>query len=141
MIFRIKKVHPDAVIPSYAHGGDAGFDLRSTEDILLERGKPTAIPIGINIEIPEGHTALIWDRSGLAFNHGIKSLGGVIDTGFRGEVKVCLINLGQEDYEIKKGERVAQMIIQKYEKVDIEEAKELSDGERGSNGFGSTGKD
>ncbi|MCK5026890.1 MAG: dUTP diphosphatase, partial [Candidatus Pacebacteria bacterium] len=95
---------------------------------------------GIAMEIPEGYVGLIWDKSGLAIKQGLKVLGGVIDSGYRGEVMVGMINLTNKTYTIAEGHKVAQMIIQKTEMVEIEEVEELSDAQRGDKGFGSSGK-
>src|SRR5689334_19899023 len=121
MIIKIKKLHPDAKIPSYAHHDDAGFDLYSTENILLKRGTRFAVSTGIAMEIPEGYVGLIWDKSGLARNNGIKTIGGVIDSTYRGEVLVGVINFGEKDYLLEKGHKIAQMIIQRKETVQFEE--------------------
>jgi dUTP pyrophosphatase len=140
MFIKIKKLHVDAKVPNYAHFDDAGFDLFSIENIILKKGERAMIPTGIAMEIPEGYVGLVWDKSGLAMKHGIKTIGGVVDSAYRGEVIVGVMNLGKEDYTFEKGHKVAQMIIQKKEFVDFEEAEELSDTSRGIGGFGSTGK-
>lgn len=139
MKIKIQKIEEDAVVPSYAKAGDAGLNLYSAEDLVLKGSERQAIKTGIKMEIPDGYVGLIWDRSGLAVNNGIKTMAGVIDCGYRGEVKVVLMNLSKEDFEIKKGYKIAQMIIQKFESPEIEIADSLSDTERGDNGFGSTG--
>ena len=140
MILKIKKLHPDAQIPKYAHHDDAGFDLFAIENITLKKGERVMIPTGIAMEISEGYVGLVWDKSGLAMKHGIKTIGGVVDSMYRGEIMVGLMNLSKEDYVFEKGHKVAQMIIQKKEFVDFKEVKELSDTTRGEGGFGSTGK-
>ena len=140
MILKIKKVHKDAVIPKYAHHDDAGFDLFVPENIILKKGERLGIPTGIAMEIPEGYVGLIWDKSGLSIKYGMKTLGGVIDSTYRGEVLVGMVNLSGGDYVFEKGHKIAQMIIQKKETVDFEEVSELSDTARGEGGFGSTGK-
>ena len=140
MILKIKKLHKDATIPNYANEGDAGFDLFALQDIILKKGERFGVPTGIAMEIPEGYVGLIWDKSGLAIKNGMKTLGGVIDSTYRGEVLVGMINLSNVDYTFLKGHKVAQMIIQKKEFVDFEEVEELSDTARGEGGFGSTGK-
>ena len=136
----IKKVHTDATVPHYAHPGDAAFDLFTPEKIEIKPGERVQVPTGIAMEIPVGCAGLIWDKSGLSHKNGLKTLGGVIDAGYRGEVKVGMINLANETYVFEKGHKVAQMIIQKIESPDIEEVTELSDSSRGTGGFGSTGK-
>ncbi|MEK7175984.1 MAG: dUTP diphosphatase [Patescibacteria group bacterium] len=140
MIFKVKKIHPEAKLPSYAHSNDAGMDLYSLEDITVSAGKSARIRSGISLEIPEGYAGLCWDKSGLSMNHGVKVLAGVIDPGFRGEVVMAVFNLGKEDYTFKKGDKVMQMLVQKVENVEIMETDALSESERGEKGFGSTGK-
>ena len=140
MLLKIKKLRADAKIPSYAHHGDAGFDLFAVEETTVSAGERVLVGTGIALEIPDGFVGLIWDKSGLATAHGLKTLGGVIDAGYRGEIKVGIINLSTEDYVFEAGHKVAQMLIQKVERATIEEAPELSDAPRGEGGFGSTGK-
>ena len=140
MILKIKKLHQDAKVPQYAHYDDAGFDLCAKETIVVKKGERLAVQTGIAMEIPEGYVGLIWDKSGLSMKYGLKTIGGVIDSSYRGEVLIGVINFGDKDYIFEKGHKVAQMIIQKKEKVDFEEVKELSDTIRGEGGFGSTGK-
>ncbi len=139
MDIRIKKLNPDAKIPSYAHDGDAGFDLYALGDTVVSAGARILAGTGVAMEIPTGYVGLIWDKSGLSNNHGLKTLGGVIDAGYRGEVKVGIANIGTEDYKISGGHKIAQMLIQKVEHVEIKEVVELSDTVRGEGGFGSTG--
>ena len=140
MILKIKKLHPDAKIPKYAHHDDAGFDLFTPENFIVKKGERFGVPTGIAMEIPEGYVGLIWDKSGIAIKHGMKTLGGVIDSTYRGEVLVGMINLSGSDYVFEKGHKIAQMIIQKKETVGFEEVNELQDTVRGEGGFGSTGK-
>src|SRR4051812_36178361 len=111
LTLKIKKLHPDAKIPSFATQGDAGFDLFAIENLKLEPGERGQVSTGIAIEIPYRHVGLIWDKSGLSHKAGLKTLGGVIDAGYRGEIKVGMINLSQEKYTLEKGHKVAQMII------------------------------
>jgi len=143
MKLRISRIHADAVLPKYAHGPDedAGMDLCSVADALLEPNVPQAVPTGLTIELPPGYEAQIRPRSGLAFKHAISvpNSPGTIDPGYRGEVKVILINLGRQAYQISKGDRIAQMVIARYEAVEIEEG-ELSETARGAGGFGSSGR-
>lgn len=140
MILKVKKLSPDAVLPSYAHPGDAGMDMYSNETVTIKPGEAVKVKSGVAMEIPEGFVGLMWDKSGLSTNHKIKSLGGVIDSGYRGESLFGLINLGNEPYTIEKGHKVVQMLIQKVERVEIVEVEKLSDTVRGDGGFGSTGK-
>ncbi len=140
MVLKVKKVHPEAKLPSYGHMGDAGMDLYAAEDTILLPGQPVRVRTGIAVEIPEGYVGLCWDKSGLSTNHSLKILAGVIDSGYRGEIMVGIINLGTEPYTFKQGEKVTQMLIQRVESMEIVEAEELSDTTRGAGGFGSTGK-
>lgn len=138
MILKVKKLNPEAKIPCYAHRGDAGMDLYSCEDAVLKPGERKLISTGISTEIEEGYVALIWDKSGIAAK-GIKTMGGVIDAHYRGEYKVVMLNTSFENYEIKKGQKIAQVLIQPVISVEVVETKELSDTERGDGSFGSTG--
>lgn len=138
---KIKKLVDDAKIPHYATHGDAGADLFATDDARLIPNVPRAIPTGVALEIPEGHVAYVNPRSGLALK-GVTVLNapGTIDSGYRGEVKAILINHGEYDYFIKKGDKIAQLVFHKFNEVFFEPVNELSDSERGSGGFGSSGK-
>lgn len=136
---RIHRLNKEIQLPRYALQGDAGFDLRSAENKIIPPGEQRLIKTGIRIAIPENHTGLVWDRSGLAANHQITTLGGVFDTGFRGEVMVIMKNLGNTEFKIEKNDRIAQMIIQPYIKTEIEEVEELDKTKRNESGLGSTG--
>ncbi len=133
----------DIDLPSYATPGSAGFDLRAAveDKVVLEPGERALIPTGIILEIPEGYEGQVRPRSGLAVNKGVTVLNspGTIDSDYRGEIKVILINLGKEKVEIKRGDRIAQLVISPVVKADIEEVEDLSETLRGSGGFGSTG--
>jgi dUTP pyrophosphatase len=143
MRVRIQRIHPDAVLPSYAHSPDedAGMDLYALENVDLEPGVTTAVPTGLIVEIPPGFEAQIRPRSGLALRHAISipNAPGTIDPGYRGEVRVLLINLGRQTYSVNKGDRIAQMILARYEPVEWEEA-EPQPSARGNRGFGSSGR-
>ncbi|MGW8184671.1 MAG: dUTP diphosphatase [Candidatus Moraniibacteriota bacterium] len=139
MKIEIKKINPEAKIPIYAIKNDAGMELYSVQDLIVEPGKILTCETGITMAIPVGYVGLIWDKSGVAFKGGIKTMGGVIDSSYRGEIKIILINLSDKVYVINKGDKVAQMLIQKVESPDIEEVEVLDDTERGEGGFGSTG--
>ncbi len=139
MKLKIQKIDFEATIPNYANFGDAGMDLFSIEDVVLKIGERRAIRTGIKMEIPDGYVGLVWDKSGLALNNGIKTMAGVIDSGYRGEIKIVLVNLSKEDFLIKKNSKIAQMLVQKVERPEIELVGELNATERGENGFGSTG--
>ncbi|NFR87771.1 MULTISPECIES: dUTP diphosphatase [unclassified Clostridium] len=140
-ILKIKKINEKAVVPNYAHEGDAGLDLYSVEELLLEAGERALIHTGIQIELPKNTEAQIRPRSGLALKHGITTLNspGTIDEGYRGEIGVILINHSRECFKIEEGMKIAQMVIKPIINVQIEEANELNDSERKANGFGSSG--
>jgi dUTP pyrophosphatase len=143
MRIRIKKLHASAHLPEYAHGPkeDAGMDLRSVEEALLEPGIPKVVATGLALEIPSGYEVQIRPRSGLALTHAITlpNSPATIDPGYRGELKIILLNLGKSVYEIHAGDRIAQMIVARYEPVEWEEG-ELAESERGTGGFGSSGR-
>jgi dUTP pyrophosphatase len=140
---RIQKLRPDAVLPEYAHGPeeDAGMDLRAVEAVTLEPGVPRLVPTGLAIEVPPGYEAQVRPRSGLALKHTIAmpNAPGTIDPGYRGEVRVILLNLGREPYTIHAGDRIAQMIVARYEAVQWIEG-DLAESRRGAGGFGSSGR-
>jgi dUTP pyrophosphatase len=141
MRIRIKKIHPDAILPSYAHGAeeDAGMDLRAIERIVLTPGAAQAVPTGIAIELPPGYEAQVRPRSGMALRNSITVNFGTIDPGYRGEIRVVMFNLGHADYVIEKGDRIAQLIVSQYQAVEWEEG-ELGGSARGAGGFGSSGR-
>ncbi len=143
MKVRIKRLRDDAYLPAYAHGPleDAGLDLRAAEDVTLAPGVPQLVPTGLAIELPAGYEAQIRPRSGLALKHAITlpNSPATIDPGYRGEIRVILLNLGKEDYAVHRGDRIAQMVIAQYESVAWEEG-ELGDSARGTAGFGSSGR-
>ncbi len=140
MNLKVKKLKENAKLPTHGHSGDAGIDFYATEDVLFKAGAQARVPTGIAIEIPEGCGGFIWDKSSISFGHGLKVMGGVIDSGYRGEIVMSLINLSNQDFVLKEGHKVAQMIIQKFENCDILEVEELSSGtERGEGREGSTG--
>lgn len=143
MKVRIQKLRPDAFLPEYAHGPDedAGMDLRAVEDVVLEPGVPRAVATGLAIELPPGYEAQVRPRSGLALKHGITlpNAPATIDPGYRGEIKVILLNLGRESYRVHVGDRIAQMVIARYERIEWEEGM-LNNSRRGTGGFGSSGR-
>jgi dUTP pyrophosphatase len=136
----IKKLHPGAKAPAFAHDTDAGMDIYTTTDIELNPGALVSIPTGIAFAIPVGHVGLIWDKSGVAIKRGLKTMGGVVDAGYRGEVFVGMVNTGTETQSFAAGEKVAQILIQKIEQPVITEVADLDETSRGDGGFGSTGK-
>lgn len=139
MKLKIKKIHPEAKVPTRAHHDDAGIDMYACGEHVIAPHSTVMVPVGIACEIEEGYVGLIWDKSSIG-SKGIKTLGGVIDAGYRGEISIMVHNLGSEAYTFSHGHKVAQMLIQKIEFPDIEEVDELSDSKRGTGGFGSTGK-
>jgi len=143
MKLRIQRLHPDAELPVYAHGPeeDAGLDLKSLADVQLQPNVPALVPTGLAIALPPGYEAQIRPRSGLALKHGITlpNSPATIDPGYRGEIRVILLNLGRAPYQVHKGDRIAQMVIARYEAVDWEEV-ELNETVRGAGGFGSSGR-
>ena len=143
MQIRIQRIHPDAILPKYAHGPeeDAGMDLHAVEAVTLEPGVARLVPTGLTIELPPGFEAQVRPRSGLALKHAITmpNAPGTIDPGYRGELRVILLNLGREPYAIAPGDRIAQMIVARYEPVEWLET-ELAASRRGAGGFGSSGK-
>jgi len=142
MILKIKKLNQNAVIPAYQTKEAAGFDLHSIDDVIIKPGERKLIGTGLAFEIEFGYEVQIRPRSGLAYKHGITVLNtpGTIDSDYRGEIKVLLINHSSEAFEVKKGERIAQAVIAPVIQAEIVEVENLSDTERGSGGFGSTGK-
>ncbi len=134
----IKKISPEARAPLYGHQGDAGFDLFSCVHMTLNPGETAAIPTGLQMAIPSGYVGLIWDKSGIALG-GVHRLAGVVDAGYRGEVKVVLTNLSKQPFIIKSGMKIAQMLIQPVQTVEIVEVDSLDRTTRGEGGFGSTG--
>ena len=143
MRVKIKKLSENAYLPEYAHGPDedAGMDLRSVEDVELKPGEPCMLPTGLAIELPTGYEAQVRPRSGLALKHAITlpNSPATIDPGYRGEIRVILLNLGREPYQVHRGDRIAQMVIARYEQIEWDET-ELSQSSRGQGGFGSSGR-
>ena len=125
--------------PSYAHPGDAGFDLRASCELVIPAGEKALAPTGLRLAIPEGYAGLVWDRSGLAAKQGIHCLAGVIDSGYRGEVKVVLQNLGREPFTVERGMRIAQLLVQPVARAELVRVEDLEESSRGAGGFGSTG--
>jgi dUTP pyrophosphatase len=127
-------------LPEYGSEGAAGADLRASEAVVIPPGGRAAVPTAVRLQIPPGHAGLVWPRSGLAVRHGIDTLAGVIDSDYRGEVKVVLVNHGDEPFAIAKGDRIAQLLVQRVERATFQAANEVGDTGRGSGGFGSTGR-
>jgi dUTP pyrophosphatase len=140
-LVKIKKLHPDAILPQYAHTGDAGADLFSIEDFTLAPMARAAIGTGLAAEVAIGFEIQIRPKSGLALSAGIAIVNapGTVDAGYRGEIKVIFINLGREPYNITKGQKIAQAIISPVIRAEFTEVTELSSSQRDTGGFGSTG--
>jgi len=138
---KVRKTSPGARLPKMEHEGDSGFDLYSTEDVLLKPMERRLVGTGIALSFGKGFEAQVRPKSGLAINHGITLLNtpGTIDSGYRGEVKVVVANLGEKEYRIEKGSKIAQLVFCRVEAPEIVEVAELENTARGSGGFGSTG--
>ena len=132
------RVEGPGALPEYATEGAAGADLRAAESVTLPAGGRAAVATGVSVEIPAGHVGLVWPRSGLAVRHGIDTLAGVIDSDYRGEVKVVLVNHGPEPWSIAPGDRIAQLLVQPIARARFTRAA-LAPSGRGAGGFGSTG--
>lgn len=139
MIFKIKKNNPKAKIPVYALKGDAGLDLFSIEEKIIKQGEISEVRTGIEIELPKGTAGLVWDK-GSAAHKGIKTMGGVFDENYRGELIIIMTNLSNKPHKIEIGDKIAQLLIQKIEHPKIKLVKKLSDSNRGKGRLGSTGK-
>lgn len=138
----IVRLDPDLPLPSYAHPGDAGADLHTTVDVSLAPGERALVPTGIGVALPEGYVALVHPRSGLAARHGLSIVNtpGTVDAGYRGEVKVMLINHDPVTaVELRRGDRIAQLVFQRVERARFVEVGQLPDSVRGPGGYGSTG--
>lgn len=135
----VVRLNGSAVVPSRSNPTDAGYDLYSIEPKVIKPGKRQLVKTGISMSIPVNYVGLIWPRSGLAVKHGIDTMAGVIDSGYRGEICVVLQNHGEDDYVVNTGDRVAQILFQKVECVYFDEVNSLEDSDRGASGFGSSG--
>ncbi len=140
MEVKIKKLKPEVIIPKYAHPGDAGLDLYSLEDYELKPGEKKMFYLGFALEFTNGYMALAYDRGSMGALHGIHNVAGVFDAGYRGEYNCNLINLSNQPYQIKKGDRICQLIIMPVAQADLKEVDELSETSRGSGRLASTGK-
>ena len=141
MQLNVKKLTPEAILPSYAREGDAGLDLFAAAQVVIPPGKSALVPTGIAIELPSGTEAQVRPRSGLALKHSLTVLNtpGTVDEGYRGEVGVILINHGASAFTVERGMKIAQMVVSPRIQVAVVEVAELSDTQRGAGGFGSTG--
>ena len=144
-IKRLDKKFSDIPLPSYSTTGSAGMDIRAAveDEIILEKGKICLIPTNLSVEIPAGYEIQVRPRSGLALKYGIGILNspGTIDSDYRGEIKIIMMNFGQEKFSVKRGERIAQLVISKIYSARIIETDDLNDSHRGEGGFGHTGKE
>jgi dUTP pyrophosphatase len=138
----VRLLHPAAQLPRRAHPGDAGADLFSVEEVIIPAGERRDVGTGIALAIPSGYAGFVQPRSGLAFRRGIMVVNspGLIDAGYRGEVRVALYNSGREPFTVAVGERIAQLVIQKVEEAEFLATDELPDTSRGQGGFGSSGR-
>ena len=141
MTVSFRRIHPDAVLPAYAHEGDAGMDVRSVEDLVIPPGGRALIHTGLMMQLPPSAEAQVRPRSGLALKHGVTVLNtpGTIDAGYRGEVGVILINLGAEPFVVEKGMKIAQLVVARVAQAEIVEVSAVDASDRGAGGFGSTG--
>ncbi len=141
MQLKVKRLRPAAILPSYARAGDAGLDLFAVTAVSIAPGASALVPTGVAIELPPGTEGQVRPRSGLALKHAITVLNtpGTVDEGYRGEVGVILINHGRTVFAVEAGMKIAQLVVSPRIQVDVQEAAELSDTQRGSGGFGSTG--
>ncbi len=137
----LKRLDPSIELPAYARAGDAGLDLRAAHDATLEPGARALVGTGLAVAIPPGYAGLMLPRSGLALSQGVTVLNapGLVDAGYRGELKVLLVNHGDTAITVRRGDRVAQLVIQSVERAELIEVEELPASERGAGGFGSTG--
>lgn len=141
MTLMFKRIHPDAVLPAYAHPSDAGMDIRSVADLTIPARGRALVPTGLVVLLPPLYEAQVRPRSGLALKHGVTVLNtpGTIDSGYRGEIGVILFNSSDTDFPVRKGDRIAQLVIAPVTQPTIEEAESIDETDRGNGGFGSTG--
>lgn len=141
MTLAFKRIHPDAVLPAYAHSSDAGMDVCSIEDVEIASGSRSLVHTGLVMNLPPGYEAQVRPRSGLALKFGVTVLNtpGTIDSGYRGEVGVILANFGDASFSVKKGDRIAQIVVAPVTRAEIVETDEVAATDRGAGGFGSTG--
>ena len=141
MILRFKRIHPDAVLPAYAHPSDAGMDVRSVESLVIPPGRHVLVHTGLVMMLPPMYEAQVRPRSGLALKYGVTVLNtpGTIDSGYRGEVGVILANFGENDFQVNKGDKIAQLVIAPVTQPEIVETDSVDETDRGAGGFGSTG--
>lgn len=138
---KVTRLRPDATLPAYAHPGDAGLDLVAAAAVTVDPRERTAVPTGLAVAIPPGWVGLVHPRSGLALHSGLTVVNapGTIDAGYRGELAVLVVNLGEEPVDVAVGDRIAQLLLQPVGRAEVVEVDELDDTARGTGGFGSTG--
>ena len=141
MTLSFRRIHPDAVMPAYAHASDAGMDVRSVRELVIPPGGRVLVPTGLVVNLPAGYEAQVRPRSGLALKAGVTVLNspGTIDAGYRGEIGVILANFGQDDFKVNVGDRIAQLVIAPVLQPVVVETTEVDSTDRGAGGFGSTG--
>ena len=141
MTLSFRRIHPDAVMPAYAHASDAGMDVRSVRELVIPPGGRALVPTGLVVNLPAGYEAQVRPRSGLALKAGVTVLNspGTIDAGYPGEIGVILANFGQDDFKVNVGDRIAQLVIAPVLQPVVVEATEVDSTDRGAGGFGSTG--
>ena len=141
MTLSFRRIHPDAVMPAYAHASDAGMDVRSVRELVIPPGGRALVPTGLVVNLPAGYEAQVRPRSGLALKAGVTVLNspGTIDAGYRGEIGVILANFGQDDFKVNVGDRIAQLVIAPVLQPVVVEATEVDSTDRGAGGFGATG--
>ena len=141
MTLRFKRIHPEAVLPAYAHASDAGMDVRSVADLVIPAGGRALVPTGLVAIIPPMYEIQVRPRSGLALKHGVTVLNtpGTIDSGYRGEIGVILANFGDKEFSVAKGNKIAQLVFAPVVQPEIEETDTIDETDRGAGGFGSTG--
>lgn len=140
MELSVKKIYKNAKLPTYAHEGDAGMDLYTVEDVVVKAQSHVSINTGIAMEIPTGYVGLVCGKSGLASKYGLMKSAGVIDSGYRGEIRVVIVNTTGKDYKFESGDKIAQMLIVPYIVPTLVEVEDLTETERNTRGFGSTGR-
>jgi dUTP pyrophosphatase len=139
----VQRLDPNVPLPARAHAGDAGLDLHAADDVSLKPGERASVPTGIAVAIPDGYAGFVVPRSGLAAKHGVGVVNapGLIDSGYRGEIRVLLVNMDQnEAVDLHRGDRIAQLVIQRIEEATLREVDALPKSARGDGGFGSTGR-
>jgi dUTP pyrophosphatase len=136
----IKKLRDGIKLPTYANPGDAGMDIYTPEAFSLEPGERKFVPVGFAVQIPDSYVLLAWGKSSLAAKAGIDTMGGVIDSGYRGEIFIGLVNVSNTQYHFEAGDKIAQLLLQQVSRPEIFEVQDLENSDRGEDGFGSTGK-